>query len=926
MRRIEVRCIGSPLLYFGSRESRPLAGPGWFATNLAGDTDGVKAFARNGEDRGRTRLHTLTDSHCRPPIRSARIISCAGLDGRPPRHLARTTPCRESPRASSPSSWDWPHRSTAARPAPTTPRPSDPPPKGEVTKYTFDKSKIFPGTVRDYWIYVPKQYDPAKPACLYVNQDGIQYNAPAVFDELIHKKEMPVIIGVFVTPGRVKAPHGQALDRFNRSYEYDGLGDNYARFLLEELLPEVETKTTADGRPIRLRSDGNDRCIAGASSGAICAFTAAWERPDAFRRVFSAIGTYVGLRGGNVYPTLIRKYEPKPIRVFLQDGSADLNIYGGDWWMANQEMERALDLRRLRGQPRLGQRRPQRRARHRDLPRRHAMALEGLARARQGRRRLAAAPGDPHPRRGLDARRRGLQVHRRTGRQRQGRGLLQRHPQQQDVQDRPRRQGQPVRSPTRSRPTARRSGPTAGSTRSPAARAGPRLRRRRQARPSIAEGFRGNDLVVRHDGGIYVTNPGRDGTEPSKVWYISPKGEKRVVDTGLKFANGITLSPDQSLLYVADSRSHWVYSYQIQPDGSLAYKQKYYHLHVARHRRRQPAPTACASTATAGSTSRRGWASRSATRPAASTASSPRPTAGSPTSASAARTSTRSTPPAATASTSARSRSRARTPTRPRSSPRHHGYDSRTKEEAIMIAAIVESTPLRQFGLVLARSPRSCSPSPWPRSTPGARTSPPREGWIALFNGKDLDGWTPKIKGYPAGENYADTFRVEDGVLKVAYDKYPKFDGKFGHLFYKTPFSHYRLRIEYRFVGDQCPGGPGWAFRNSGVMIHGQTAREHEEGPGIPGLDRGPVPRGQRPRQATDGERLHARHEHRDGRQADHRALHRLEVEDLSRRPVGHRRSRGPRQRRHQAHRQRRDRARIREAPARRQATPTAAG
>jgi hypothetical protein len=107
-------------------------------------------------------------------------------------------------------------------------------------------------------------------------------------------------------------------------------------------------------------------------------------------------------------------------------------------------------------------------------------------------------------------------------------------------------------------------------------------------------------------------------------------------------------------------------------------------------------------------------------------------------------------------------------------------------------------------------------------------------GWIALFNGKDLDGWTPKIKGYPLGVNYGDTFRVEDGVLKVAYDKYPKFDGKFGHLFYKTPFSHYRLRIEYRFVGDQCPGGPGWAFRNSGVMIHGQppeTMRKDQEFP-----------------------------------------------------------------------------------------------
>ena len=215
-------------------------------------------------------------------------------------------------------------------------------PKGVVTKYTFDQSKIFPGTVRDYWIYVPRQYDPGKPACVYVNQDNVQFNAPAVFDRLIHEKAIPVVIGIFVTHGRVKALADSALDRFNRSYEYDGLGDQYARFLLEELLPEVEKKTTSDGRAIRLSKDGNDRCIGGSSSGAIAAFTAAWERPDDFRRVFSAIGTYVGLRGGNVYPTLIRKFEPKPIRVFLQDGSADHNIYGGDWWMANQEMERAL--------------------------------------------------------------------------------------------------------------------------------------------------------------------------------------------------------------------------------------------------------------------------------------------------------------------------------------------------------------------------------------------------------------------------------------------------------------------------------------------------------------------------------------------------------------------------------------------------------
>ena len=215
-------------------------------------------------------------------------------------------------------------------------------PKGEVQKYTFKSSKIFPGTVRDYWVYVPKQYDGKKPACLYVGQDGIRYNAPEVFDKLIHNKEIPLTIGVFVMHGRVIAPHKNAMDRFNRSYEYDGLGDNYVRFLLDELLPQVKTLKTSDGLPIKFSDKGNDRAIAGNSSGGICAFTAAWERPDSFSRVFTGVGTYVGIRGGNNYPTLIRKYEPKPLRIFLEDGSNDLNIYAGDWWMANQTMLRAL--------------------------------------------------------------------------------------------------------------------------------------------------------------------------------------------------------------------------------------------------------------------------------------------------------------------------------------------------------------------------------------------------------------------------------------------------------------------------------------------------------------------------------------------------------------------------------------------------------
>jgi gluconolactonase len=217
-------------------------------------------------------------------------------------------------------------------------------PKGEITKYVFNHSGIFPGTTRNYWIYVPAQYNPTKPACLLVDQDGIQFKAPAVMDQLIASGEMPVTIGVFVQPGKVPAVSSNSLLLFNRSVEYDGLGDDYARFLIEELLPDVEKKTTRDGRPIRISTEATDRAIMGSSSGAIAAFTAAWERPDQFSRVFSAIGTYVNQRGGNIYPSLIRKYEPKPIRVFLQDGGADHNLVGGNWFLANQEMESALSF------------------------------------------------------------------------------------------------------------------------------------------------------------------------------------------------------------------------------------------------------------------------------------------------------------------------------------------------------------------------------------------------------------------------------------------------------------------------------------------------------------------------------------------------------------------------------------------------------
>jgi gluconolactonase len=452
-------------------------------------------------------------------------------------------------------------------------------PKGEVIHEKLDHSKIFPGTVREYWIYVPKQYDPAKPACLYVNQDGIQYNAPAVFDELIHKKEIPVLIGVFVRPGQVPAQSPDALDRFNRSLEYDGLGDAYARFLVEELLLEVERKTTADGRPIKLSRDANDRAIGGASSGAICAFTAAWERADAFHRVFSAIGTYVGMRGGNVYPTLIRKFEPKPIRVFLQDGSSDLNIYGGDWWMANQEMERALIFAGYEVNHDWGT------GGHNGE---HATKLFPDAmrwlwkdwpkpvQAGRGSQQLREIliPGEEWT---LVAD--GYRFTEGPAPNAQGEVFFNDIPSSKaykiDLEGKV-----SVFIADTKQANGQSFGPD-GRLYAVATGAGQVLSYDSAGKSTVvAEGIRGNDLVVRHDGGMYVTNPGGGGGGGgSKVWYISPDGKKREVDQGLRFPNGVTLSPDQTLLYVADFASHWVYSYQVQRDGSLLDKQRFFHLH-----------------------------------------------------------------------------------------------------------------------------------------------------------------------------------------------------------------------------------------------------------------------------------------------------------------------------------------------------------
>lgn len=218
-------------------------------------------------------------------------------------------------------------------------------PQGKVTDFTW-KSKIFEGTIRHYSVYVPAQYDAAKPAAVMVFQDGHAYldpngdfRATTVMDNLIHAGDMPITIGIFIDPGHktevLPDKRGWKPTPANRSFEYDTLSDQYARFLLEEILPEVSKK-------YNLTDDPEMRAICGISSGGICAWNVAWYRPDAFRKVLSHVGSFVNIRGGNNCEALIRKTEKKPIRVFLQDGSGDLDNRHGNWPLANQEMAASL--------------------------------------------------------------------------------------------------------------------------------------------------------------------------------------------------------------------------------------------------------------------------------------------------------------------------------------------------------------------------------------------------------------------------------------------------------------------------------------------------------------------------------------------------------------------------------------------------------
>jgi enterochelin esterase family protein len=241
-------------------------------------------------------------------------------------------------------------------------------PQGKLSEKRVFTSKIYDGMICDYWIYVPAQYDPKTPAALMVWQDGKSYidrNSPVtrildVMDNLIAQKKIPVMIGVFISPGDIEGSPDTETHRFVKAYsektkrtmrdsmrstEYDTVSDRYARFLRDEILAEVELQ-------YNIRKDATSRAITGLSSGGICSFNVAWQQPDQFSRVISWIGSYAAIQwhpgvvdGGNVYPNKVRLEDKRNIRVWLQDGTEDLeNIYGS-WPLQNIQLVNSLKMR-----------------------------------------------------------------------------------------------------------------------------------------------------------------------------------------------------------------------------------------------------------------------------------------------------------------------------------------------------------------------------------------------------------------------------------------------------------------------------------------------------------------------------------------------------------------------------------------------------
>jgi enterochelin esterase-like enzyme len=445
---------------------------------------------------------------------------------------------------------------------------------GKTFTFELTDSRIYPGTERTITVYVPAVYQGDKPACVYVGLDGLGFNAPTVFDNLIAQHAMPITIGIGVSPGAVASAGPPENPRFDRSFEFDSLNDRLARFLLEEVIPRVEQHHTPDGRAIVVSTDPNNRAIGGGSTGAIAAFTVAWERPDAFRRVFSAIATYVGMRGGEQYYVLVRKTEPKPLRIFMQDGVHDEWPGGpemGDWWMSNQTMNRALEFAGY------------------DV--RHTWG----AGTHNGSQAAAVFPDAmrwlwkdwPAP---IRSREPGNPVLK---------AILQPGEDWQVAAD-----GCPLTTSLAANPLGQIFYPAGGAPEILQIAANGKPIQCHPGDGAFAFGADGRHYLARAEGGVKVTESTAEGpatvlgeglsirnltvrnngdiyaVTQSEAWLIRAKGEKVRLDEGLKGASGIALSPDGLWLFIAQGSSRTGLSYRLRSDGTLDAREPFYDFYV----------------------------------------------------------------------------------------------------------------------------------------------------------------------------------------------------------------------------------------------------------------------------------------------------------------------------------------------------------
>ena len=465
-------------------------------------------------------------------------------------------------------------------------------PKGSVTKYELAAGTLYPGTPHTYSIYVPAQYDGTKPTPFMIFLDGAAFlsdrvRVPVVFDNLIAKHDLPPLIGIFVDPGTLPTASDQAQNRVERIFEYDSLSDRYSRFLLEELIPEIATKYNLSKNP-------DDRALCGLSTGAVGAFVAAWNRSDQFHRVLSFIGTYVAMKGADALPALVRKTEPKPIRIFLQDGKSDHIVpaepygtyFAGSWPINNQVMFEAFESAGYDAKLVMG-------TGGHDMEQPASIMPEALRWLWRGY---------PEP----------VVVHEPAAMTQPGwdpRGkvysVVSAGKPWQQIGD----AYASVASPTADKDgNVFFSDPAAGriykadpdgrvtlfkdhSTGAKALRVGPD-ERLYVSEPAVqrivsygsggdekvlATNVKANDIAVTAQSTVYFTDPVH-----KTIGYIDAKGETRTVYDGEEIAmpSGLALSPDQAMLIVSDEQARFSWSFQIAPNGSLINGEPYYRLEM----------------------------------------------------------------------------------------------------------------------------------------------------------------------------------------------------------------------------------------------------------------------------------------------------------------------------------------------------------